>query len=85
MQCVGGECNGPLNDSKIATHLSNNHAHRVTMSTVKNESQNNSLFQEEITACAAVHMCYIMDMCYGVQSIILLLNMVGMLFVLIVC
>ena len=32
-----------------------------------------SLFREEISACAAVHTCYVMDTCDRVQSIILLL------------
>ena len=32
----------------------------------------NNLFQDEISACAAVHMRYVMDKCNHVQSIILL-------------
>ena len=36
-----------------------------------------SLFQEEISACAAVHMCYVIDACNHARSIILLLHIVG--------
>ena len=39
-----------------------------------------SLFWEEISACAAVHMHYVMEMCNGVQSMILLHPMMGMSF-----
>ena len=40
-----------------------------------------NLFQEEISACAAVHTCYVKDACNRVQSIILLPCMMGMSFV----
>ena len=42
-----------------------------------------SLFVEEISACAAVHTCYIMDVCNHVWPIILLPPMMGMSFVLV--
>ena len=42
-----------------------------------------SLFREEISACAAVHTRYVVDACDRVQSIILLLLMVGTSFVLV--
>ena len=44
---------------------------------------NISLFQEEISACAAVHTCYVMDACNQVQSIILLPCMMGTSFLLV--
>ena len=40
-----------------------------------------SLFREEISACAAVHTCYVMDVCNHVWSKILLLCMVQVPFV----
>ena len=43
-----------------------------------------SLFREEISACAAVHMCYVMDACDRVPPIILLPPMMGTSFVLVV-
>ena len=43
-----------------------------------------SLFWEEISACVAVHMCYVMDACDHVRSIILLPPMMGTSFMLIV-
>ena len=43
-----------------------------------------SLFREEISACAAVHARYVMDVCNHVRSIILLPSMMGMSFVLVV-
>ena len=42
-----------------------------------------SLFLEEISACTAVHTCYVMDVCDCVQSIILLPPVMGMSFVLV--
>ena len=42
----------------------------------------NSLFQEEISACVAVHTRYVKDTCNCVQSIIFLPVMVVMSFVL---
>ena len=42
-----------------------------------------SLFQEEISACAAVHMHYVTDACDRVRPIILLPPMTGMSFVLV--
>ena len=42
-----------------------------------------SLFQEEISACAAVHTCCVMNACSPVRSIILLLCMMAMSFVLV--
>ena len=42
-----------------------------------------SLFWEEIGACAAVHMRYVMDACNHVQFIILLPPMMGMPFMLV--
>ena len=42
-----------------------------------------SLFQEEISACAAVHTCYVMDACDHVQPIILLPPMMGTSFALV--
>ena len=44
----------------------------------------NSLFREEINACAAVHTCYVMDTWDRVQSIIFLSPMMGMSFLLVV-
>ena len=41
------------------------------------------LFQEDISACVAVHMCYVIDTCYHVLSIILLPDMMGLSFVLV--
>ena len=41
-----------------------------------------SLFQEEISACAAVHMCYVMDVCDCVWYIIILPCMMGKSFIL---
>ena len=43
-----------------------------------------SLFREEISACAAVHTCYVMDACDRVCHIILLPLIMGMSFVLVV-
>ena len=42
-----------------------------------------SLFREEIGACAAVHMRYVMDVCDRVQPIIFLPPMMGTSFVLV--
>ena len=42
-----------------------------------------SLLQEEISACAGVHMRYVMDMCNHVQPIILLPPMMGTSFMLV--
>ena len=42
-----------------------------------------SLFREEIGACAAVHMRYVMDTCDHVRPIILLPPMMGTSFVLV--
>ena len=42
-----------------------------------------SLLQEEISACAAAHMHYVMDMCNCVQPIILLPPMMGTSFMLV--
>ena len=42
-----------------------------------------SLFWEEISACAAVLKCYVMDVCDLVQSIILMPCIVGMPFMLV--
>ena len=39
--------------------------------------QKANLFLEEISACAAVHMCYVTEACDHVHSIILLSCMVG--------
>ena len=44
---------------------------------------NISLFQEEISACTAVHTCYVMDACNQVRSIILLPCMMGTSFLLV--
>ena len=50
----------------------------------KINNQRNSLFQEEISACAAVHRHHVMDVCNCAQSIILLSPMIGMSFMLVV-
>ena len=42
-----------------------------------------SLFWQEISACAAVHTCYVIDACNRVSYIILLPPMIGMSFVLV--
>ena len=42
-----------------------------------------SLFQEEISACAAVHTCYVMDVCDCVRPVILLPPMMRTSFVLV--
>ena len=43
----------------------------------------NSLFQEKMSACAAINTCYIMDVCNCVQSIIFLPPMMRTSFVLV--
>ena len=48
------------------------------------ENQMFSLFWEEISVCAAVHVCYVMDVCDCMESIILLPPMMRTSFVLIV-
>ena len=46
-------------------------------------SRMGSLFQEEIRACATIHMHYVMDACDHVRFIILLPPMIGTSFVLV--
>ena len=39
--------------------------------------QKGSVFREEISACAVVHTCYVMDACDHVRPIILLFPIMG--------
>ena len=45
--------------------------------------EESSLFQEEISACAVVHKCYVMNACDRVRPIILLPLIMGTSFVLV--